>query len=191
MREGERVHVDAVARIVSRHLAARGPSPEGPRDKEDLPLFLGGPWAGLYRAVSLARTPETGEQRRRSIWYRSSPEWLVARRRRSAEAHVTTPPVPFLWYRSQGLTRPSRSRRPLHFHPGCGVRPALAWDQTERIPQRPSNASIRMWNLLCKQKSLFSCSKSFHKVPDVESKQTWSNECENLWLHPFLGTKDN
>lgn len=73
----------------------RGPSPEGPRDKEDLPLFLGGPWAGLYRGLSLARTPAR-------IWYRSSPEWWLDAA--GLQAHVTTPPVPFLWYRSQGLT---------------------------------------------------------------------------------------
>lgn len=55
--EWERMWTDGRTQGSWADIWPRGPSPEGPRDKEDLPLFLGGPWVGLYRGLSLARTP--------------------------------------------------------------------------------------------------------------------------------------
>lgn len=86
-------------------------------------------WGGLGLDYIVA---SRSHARRPCIWYRRSVvarlEWWLD----GLQAHVTTPPVPFLWYRSQGLTPLSDSHTPLAPLSSGVARPAaLAWDQID------------------------------------------------------------
>lgn len=120
-RAGGRAGEQSQGSVVSRHLAARSFA-RGTEGQRRPSPFLGGA-LGWIISWPLART---------CIWYRRSVvarlEWWLD----GLQAHVTTPPVPFLWYRSQGLTPLSDSHTPLAPLSSGVARPAaLAWDQID------------------------------------------------------------
>lgn len=97
--------------------------------------FLGGA-LGWIISSPLARTGVSGTGR-----VCSSPEWWLD------GVHVTTPPVPFLWYRSQGLTPLSDS---LHFRPRLrgetGISLGLGPDREYVVSLRPTNNRSKLAN---------------------------------------------